>query len=37
LKLRFGQLNSKSFNTYIQASKVVGKGMTYDNGRIIKA
>lgn len=37
LKLRFSQLNSKSFNTYIQASKVVGKGMTYDNGRIIKA
>ena len=37
LHIKFSQLNSISFNTYIQASKVVGKGMVFDNGRIIKA
>lgn len=37
MHIKFGQLNSISFNTYIQASKVVGKGMIFDNGRIIKA
>ncbi len=37
MHLKFGQLNCKSFNTYIQASKVRGKGLVFDNGRIIKA
>lgn len=35
--LRFSQLNSISFNTYIQASKVTGKGFSFDNGRILHA
>lgn len=35
--LRFSQLNSISFNTYIQSSKCTGKGFTYDNGRILHA
>ena len=37
MHLKFSQLNCKSFNTYIQASKVRGKGLVFDNGRIIKA
>lgn len=36
-KLKFNQLNSISYNTYIQASKCEGKGYTFDNGRIIHA
>lgn len=35
--LSFSQLNSISFNTYIQASKVTGNGYTFDNGRILHA
>lgn len=35
--LKFSQLNSISFNTYIQASKVKGKGFEFDNGRILHA
>lgn len=35
--LSFSQLNSKSFNTYIQSSKVSGHGFTFDNGRILHA
>lgn len=35
--LRFSQLNSISFNTYIQASKVTGRGLSFDNGRILHA
>lgn len=35
--LTFEGLESCSFNTYIQASKVTGKGFAFDNGRIIHA
>lgn len=35
--LKFSQLNSISFNTYIQASKVKGRGFEFDNGRILYA
>lgn len=35
--LKFIDINSTSFNTYIQASKCLGKGFVYDNGRIIHA
>lgn len=35
--LAFSQLNSISFNTYIQASKVSGKHIDYDNGRVLSA
>lgn len=36
-RLSFNQLNSISFNTYIQASKVTGRGLSFDNGRILHA
>lgn len=36
-KLKFSQLNCITFNTYIQASKCKGKGIRYDNGRVIHA
>lgn len=35
--LKFSQLNSVSFNTYIQACKCIGKGFIFDNGRILYA
>lgn len=35
--LEFDNIHSISFNTYIQASKCVGYGFIYDNGRIIHA
>lgn len=37
LDITFSQLNCTSFNTYIQASKSIGKKMKYDNGRVISA
>lgn len=37
-RLKFSQLNSTSFNTYIQASKCFDfKGLKFDNGRILSA
>lgn len=36
-ELRFTNIQSTSFNTYIQASKCTGSGMIYDNGRVISA
>lgn len=35
--LSFKNIESISFNTYIQASKVKGKGLYFDNGRILHA
>lgn len=35
--LKFYNLESVSFNTYIQSSKVSGKKMKYDNGRVLSA
>ena len=35
--LHFQNINSISFNTYIQSSKVTGSGYVFDNGRIIHA
>lgn len=35
--LEFQNINSISFNTYIQASKCTGTGRTYDNGRVLHA
>lgn len=37
LELHFTNIESISFNTYIQASKCVGSGYVFDNGRVIKA
>lgn len=37
MTLKFHNIYCNTFNTYIQASKVSGKGMQYDNGRVIKA
>lgn len=37
LELHFTNIISTSYNTYIQASKVYGHGMLYDNGRVISA
>ena len=37
LKLHFKNINCKTLNTYIQASKCEGGNFVYDNGRIIKA
>ena len=36
-KLKFKNIKSTNFNTYIQASKCVADSPVYDNGRIIKA
>lgn len=35
--LKFYNIESVSFNTYIQSSKVTGKKMDFDNGRVIRA
>lgn len=35
--LKFSQLKSVKFNTYIQGSKSAGKNIKYDNGRVISA
>ena len=35
--LEFQNINSISFNTYIQASKCTGSGRRYDNGRVLHA
>lgn len=35
--LEFQNINSISFNTYIQASKCIGSGRRYDNGRVLHA
>lgn len=35
--LKFYDIESVSFNTYIQSSKVTGKKMDFDNGRVIRA
>ena len=35
--LEFQNIESISFNTYIQASKCTGSGMRYDNGRVLEA
>ena len=35
--LRFYNIESTSFNTYIQGGKCAGSGIKYDNGRILKA
>lgn len=35
--LAFKNIESISFNTYIQASKVTGKGFYFDNGRVLHA
>lgn len=35
--LEFQNINSISFNTYIQASKCTGTGRMYDNGRVLHA
>ena len=35
--LEFQKIESVSFNTYIQSSKVTGSGMRYDNGRVLYA
>ena len=37
LDLEFTNIRCTHFNTYIQANKSIGKGMIYDNGRVIKA
>lgn len=37
MKLKFRHLNCTSFNTYLQASKCIGHGYVFDNGRIIQA
>lgn len=37
LHIKFYNIESTSYNTYIQASKVIGKNIEYDNGRVIKA
>ena len=36
-ELKFTNIHSKSFNTYIQASKCAGSGFLYDNGRVLCA
>lgn len=35
--VKFSQLNAKTYNTYIQASKSLCKNARYDNGRVISA
>ena len=37
MTIRYTNIECKTCNTYIQASKCEGKGMTFDNGRIISA
>lgn len=37
LRLSFKNISCKTFNTYIQSNKCIGKKMIYDNGRVIKA
>jgi len=37
IKIKFSQLKSISYNTYMQASKCAGKKIKFDNGRIISA
>ena len=37
ITVKFSQLKATSLNTYIQASKVTGKGIKFDNGRVISA
>ena len=37
LTIKFTNIECKTCNTYIQASKCTGHGMTFDNGRIISA
>lgn len=37
MQLKFTNIECKSFNTYIQASKVDGFGFKFDNGRVISA
>lgn len=35
--ITFSQLNCKTFNTYIQASKCIASNIAYDNGRVMSA
>ena len=36
-KMRFKNIQCVTYNTYIQASKIIGKNVKYDNGRVICA